>query len=76
MTPVRLGKHSDWVAIGKVGREIVSLAADGSIWWWRFDSTYIHDGSEQRLWLAPSRKPQKLGNIFDKGGLNTHSLNL
>ena len=32
--PVRLGNHSDWVAITSFGQNLVSLAADGSLWYW------------------------------------------
>jgi ABC-type transport system involved in multi-copper enzyme maturation permease subunit len=53
----QLGNHSDWIALpaGYIG---VALAADGSLWLWGQPSRY--------LFLAPSRKPVYLGNIFGK----------
>ena len=51
--PVQLGTRSDWVAISQG----FSLAPDGSIWAWDQQSKYI--------WLAPSRRPLCLGNIFE-----------
>ena len=63
--PTRLGSHSDWIAIVGVDHGIVSLAADGSLWYWLLDD----DGS---IWSAsliePSRRPQYLGNLFAKEG--------
>ena len=32
--PTRLGIHNDWVAIGNTWSGVVSLAADGSLWFW------------------------------------------
>ena len=62
--PVRLGTHSDWVAIGSMDDGAVALAADGSLWLWRFDSSYFFDSNQKPHWLAVSRKPVSLGNIF------------
>jgi ABC-type transport system involved in multi-copper enzyme maturation permease subunit len=53
----RLGIHSDWVALGGGNNGICSLAADGSVWWW---SAFYYNTK----WLAPSRKPMAMGNIF------------
>ncbi|HTV42687.1 MAG TPA: ABC transporter permease subunit [Candidatus Sulfotelmatobacter sp.] len=53
--PVRLGHYSDWVALGpEFG---TALAADGSLWSW--------NAASERLWLAPSRKPIYMENIFE-----------
>jgi hypothetical protein len=57
--PVRLGTHSDWVAIGNLLDGVVALAADGSLWFWQ------PNPDTGRL-LAASRKPALLGNIFGK----------
>jgi alpha-tubulin suppressor-like RCC1 family protein len=37
--PTRLGTHSDWLAIADSSDGIISLAADGSLWYWPLDST-------------------------------------
>ena len=37
--PVLLGTHTDWVAITEAPGGIVSLAADGGLWYWPLDST-------------------------------------
>jgi hypothetical protein len=58
-SPIRLGTHSDWIAIGNMMDGVVALAADGSLWLWRVD---LDTG---RL-LQASRKPTSLGNIFDQ----------
>jgi alpha-tubulin suppressor-like RCC1 family protein len=60
--PVRLGTHNDWVALGCCMDETVALAADGTLWCWPQsdgpDSWYNED------WLAPSKRPAKIENIF------------
>lgn len=53
--PLQLGNHSDWIALPP-GWNSVALAADGSLWAWDKPSKYI--------WLAPSRRPVFIGNIF------------
>jgi alpha-tubulin suppressor-like RCC1 family protein len=57
--PTRLGIHNDWVAIGGGWNGIVSLAGDGSLWNW--PDRFIYSASL----LQPSRKPEKIENIFD-----------
>jgi hypothetical protein len=78
--PVPLGTHADWVAITEAPGGIVSLAADGSLWYWPLESaqqlaTYYDGGgifwdNNNNRYLEPlldiSRKPQKLTNIFGK----------
>ena len=69
----KFSQHSDWVAIASMNDDysragIVSLAADGSLYLWRFERNaqnffYSDYGSG---WLQVSRKPQLLGNIFAK----------
>jgi ABC-type transport system involved in multi-copper enzyme maturation permease subunit len=54
--PVQLGNRSDWVAVS----EGFSLASDGSIWACVQQSKHV--------WLAPSRMPVYLGNIFEETG--------
>jgi hypothetical protein len=51
-TPHPLGHRSDWVAVAPG----FALASDGSIWNWEPRTAYA--------WLAPSRRPLSLGNIF------------
>jgi hypothetical protein len=57
--PIQLGTHSDWVALTDKSPEGIGLTTDGCVWAWGQPSRYI--------WLAPSRKPIYLGNIFDAG---------
>jgi hypothetical protein len=54
-----MGIHHDWVGIGTVMHQTISLAADGSLWHWSGQ-----DRSYQPL-LAASRKPEKIENIFE-----------
>lgn len=63
-SPRRLGAHDDWVAVGGAMGGIVSLAADGSLWYWwsRGDDGQNFD----QPMLAPSRRPDKIGNIFGR----------
>ena len=62
-SPKRLGTHSDWIAIEGYGNGVVSLAADGGLWYWPLmeNSQYLR-GTEPLL--AVSEKPQLLANIF------------
>ncbi len=62
--PVRLGVHNDWVAIGYAMGGIVSLAADGSLWYW-WDRGVDHYDPSTAL-LRPSRKPAKIENILNQ----------
>jgi hypothetical protein len=64
-TPVRLGTHSDWIAVGEMMGGVVSLAADGSLWRWRFEPQYFYS-RQATPWLAVSRRPQFLGNVLGK----------
>jgi len=55
--PVQLGNHADWIAFPSINNwQAIVLAADGSLWAWAESSEYV--------WLAPSRKPVLIGNIF------------
>jgi hypothetical protein len=54
--PVQLGNQSDWVAQINAWSGNFTLAADGSLWAW--------DQLSRHIWLAPSRKPLYMGNIF------------
>jgi alpha-tubulin suppressor-like RCC1 family protein len=53
-TPVQLGNRSDWIALEPI--QPFALAADGSVWFWG-------DRGYNPL-FAPSRKPEKVANIF------------
>ena len=78
VNPVHLGTHSDWIGVASAYGGIVSLAADGSLWFWplaenvaEFASgiggdVYWSSDSNSHFgpWLDISRKPQPLGNIF------------
>jgi hypothetical protein len=56
--PVQLGSHSDWIAFSTYNWRTLALAlaGDGSLWAW--------DEPSEHAWLAPSRKPVLVGNIF------------
>ena len=62
----RFSEHSDWVAIDTMLDGFVSLAADGSLWLRRFEPGRYYRSDNLTQLLANSRKPQFLGNIFDK----------
>ncbi|HEY5345464.1 MAG TPA: ABC transporter permease [Verrucomicrobiae bacterium] len=77
--PVRLGTHADWIAITDAQGGIISLAADGSLWYWPLESAHdfasefggspFWDNNSNRYFeplLDISRKPQRLGNVFGK----------
>jgi hypothetical protein len=59
---MRLGTHSDWQAIVGAADGLVSLAADGSLWFWHLESHSYYD--EFQPLLAQTRKPQRITNIF------------
>jgi ABC-type transport system involved in multi-copper enzyme maturation permease subunit len=64
--PVRLSSHNDWVAITGDWTGLVSLAADGSLWHWQFEPRSLQlAGFTVPPLLAASRRPQRLGSIFD-----------
>jgi alpha-tubulin suppressor-like RCC1 family protein len=58
--PLKLGNHSDWVAIASLFGNPVTLAGDGSLWLWR-----DNDMDQYRdLWIKLPRQPVFLGNVF------------
>ncbi len=59
--PKQIGNYSDWIALSYY-YDGVALAADGSLWAWGEQSDYS--------WLAPSRQPVFLGNIFSTNSIN------
>lgn len=73
--PVRLGIHSDWVALASGNGYIISLAADGSLWYWpmedRWPGSYYYGDDDHRFepLLDISRKPQLLGNVFSTNSI-------
>jgi len=58
--PTRLGIHHDWVALAAVQNDVVSLAADGSLWLWPNREIM----SYQQPVLKLPKQPKFLGNIF------------
>jgi hypothetical protein len=73
--PVRLGTHSDWIAISGIGNDVAALAADGSLWFWPIESVehlgdsrglgFLGNGNSRfEPLLDISHKPQYLRNIF------------
>lgn len=69
--PIRLGTHSDWIAISSERGSITALAADGSLWFWPLEhADYFYHSDDSTFAFVPlldiSRKPQLIGNIFSK----------
>ncbi|HTB83993.1 MAG TPA: hypothetical protein VK742_10095 [Candidatus Sulfotelmatobacter sp.] len=69
--PVRLGTHSDWIAVSGYGGSVTALAADGSLWYWPLSSvgeeyeSYVNSNQKEvHPLIDSSRKPQLLGNVF------------
>jgi len=58
--PTRLGIHHDWVAVAAVQNEVVSLAADGSLWLWPNREIM----SYQQPVLKLPKQPKFLGNVL------------
>jgi len=58
--PMRLGVHHDWVAVTSVERGVVSLAADGSLWFWPNRADYNYS----QLLIQLPKQPRFIGNIF------------
>lgn len=56
LKPVQLGDHSNWVTFINTWQGAYALASDGSLWFWDQPSAHI--------WLARSRRPVYIGNIF------------
>jgi hypothetical protein len=60
--PRRLGPRHDWVAVCGMMGGVVSVEADGTLWyWWPRDN---HAESSQPM-LAPSRRPDRLGSLVE-----------
>lgn len=57
----KISKRDDWLALS-TPFDVITLAADGSLWWW--ESKGYPFGP--RAILRPSRKPIHLGSIFDQ----------
>lgn len=69
-SPTRLGSRSDWISIAGDDSSLMALAADGSLWFWpveNVDHYFGRSGNSDSFTplLDVSRKPQRLGNIFD-----------
>jgi ABC-type transport system involved in multi-copper enzyme maturation permease subunit len=64
--PTAFSTHSDWVAIGEMMGCVVSLAADGSLYLWRFESPVNYDSEWKGPLLQVSRRPVLLGNVFSQ----------
>jgi ABC-type transport system involved in multi-copper enzyme maturation permease subunit len=54
---VQLGNHSDWIALTGDWTVGLALAPDGNLYAW--------DQPSHHIWLAPSRRPLCVGNIFE-----------
>lgn len=64
--PIRLGTHSDWIAITGAENGIISLAADGSLWFWPMQRPMYYNnlGMNYEPLLDMPKKPIFLVNIF------------
>ncbi len=65
--PTRMGTHQDWVAISTEDwRGIISLAADGGLWYWWNRDSYNNDNHADfgQPMLENSRRPEFIANIF------------
>ncbi len=57
----KTSKRDDWLALS-TPCDVITLAADGTLWWW--ESNGYHFAPHQ--FLRPSRQPNYLGSIFDQ----------
>jgi ABC-type transport system involved in multi-copper enzyme maturation permease subunit len=62
--PVRMGTHQDWAAVGYWLGDTVALAADGALWRCSKRNAAPDWMGGTDLWLAPSRRPSEIVNIF------------
>jgi hypothetical protein len=66
VTPIRLGTHSDWIAIASGYGYILGLAADGGLWYWPIKDSWSYRYNNNFMPLLDiSHKPQYLGNVFE-----------
>jgi len=69
----RLDRNTDWVGLGDIWGCVIALAADGGLWRWTPDEFERYSGGFgviPTFELAPSTKPEFVGNIFDKQAPN------
>ena len=57
--PVRLGTHADWIAIAAADGGIISLAADGSLWYWPLEDDF-------RIIMAPTTITTRANQISSR----------
>jgi hypothetical protein len=63
-SPARMGTRGDWIALCVVDGYITSLAADGDLWSWPHWEAVAVLGDKWGLYIAASRKPARIENIF------------
>jgi len=62
--PVRLGIHQDWVGLTGTEGGVVTLAADGSLWFWPgLDYEMGYEETQPHLLKLP-KQPEWLGNVL------------
>jgi ABC-type transport system involved in multi-copper enzyme maturation permease subunit len=66
--PIRLGTHSDWIAISGDNHSVCTLAADGSLWYWQLEDLRNYNDYGDAGPIGPlldfSHKPQFLANVL------------
>ncbi len=62
--PVQLSAHRDWVAVSSQWEGVLSLSADGSLWYWWNRAIPPGASDTGQPLLAHSRRPQKILEIF------------
>jgi hypothetical protein len=62
--PVRLGSRNDWLAAAGDWRGVMSLGADGDLYYWWDRGDYWDRSDSDQPMLVPSRRPLLVENIF------------
>jgi hypothetical protein len=66
--PVRLGSSHDWIGVGSALGGVITLAADGRLYYWSGPASLPSRSDVDQPMLAPSRKPMLIEDIFHRTG--------